>query len=176
MSADTIVPKQFRIDIEEGQRLRGWITNSYAQIEFMLGDFILRCAQFAEYAEHTKTLPHGAPDRVKRVRAIVNKNGPAARFSNELKQILDQFEARHETRNLLAHGFCEYLYTPDGDAALQFQKWHRQPSRNDARLIRQFRLSEMQTEMESFSKMAQDAMVLFQKIHTHFGWAARPDA
>ena len=54
-----------KADLEEAQRLRGWIANSYAQIEFALGDLILRCREFETYKDMTKSLPHGAPDRVK---------------------------------------------------------------------------------------------------------------
>ena len=163
------------LEIEEGQRLRGWITNSYAQIEFLLGDLILRCRVFSEYADCTATLPHGAPDRVKRVRRILAVQGPISVFANDLNSIIDHFENGHDTRNLLAHGFCEYLVTPEGDSGLQFQKWHRSPVRQDARLIRCFRLADLQTEKESFSALASDAMHLFYRIHDHFGWVARPD-
>jgi hypothetical protein len=59
------IKESLRADIEEGQRLRGWITNAYAQIEFLLGDLILRCREFPEYAGDTATFTHSAPKRVR---------------------------------------------------------------------------------------------------------------
>ena len=165
----------FIAEIEEGQRLRGWITNSYAQIEFMLGDLILRCGEIDEYSGLPKTLPHRAPERVKRVVKILETPGPLGIFEKELRQILDRFKQGYETRNLLAHGFCEYLYTKGGDTGLQFQKWHRHPDRQDARQIRCFRLADLKTEMEAFVLLSNDGMKLFRRIHGHMGWMARPD-
>ena len=169
------IEPRFLSEIEEGQRLRGWIKNAYAQIEFLLGDFILRCNGLPEYSHLPSTLPHGAPDRVKRVRRILAATGPMQRFDQSLRPLLEEFERGQETRNLLAHGFCEYLYTPSGDTGLQFQKWHRQPDREDARLIRCFRIEDMRREKEAFSRLAQRGLELFMIIHEHFGWVARPD-
>ena len=163
------------VELEEGQRLRGWIANSYAQIEFLLGDLILRCREFPEYANCPPALPHGAPDRVKRVRQIIALGGPLSLFANDLTGMIERFENGHETRNLLAHGFCEYLYTADGDTGLQFQKWHRMPDRQDARLIRCFRIADLQTEKESFSMLADEVLGLYWRMQDHFNWVARPD-
>jgi hypothetical protein len=163
-------------DIEEGQRLRGWIANAYAQIEFLLGDLLLRCREFPEYAAETASFTHSAPKRVRQVRKMLEKEGRLTSFAAELMSIIDRFEERHETRNLLAHGFCEYLVTPTGDAALQFQKWHRTPDRDDARLIRAFRLSDLAAEEQSLVELSQEAARFFQRLHKHFGWEARPDA
>jgi hypothetical protein len=112
------INESFKKDIEEGQRLRGWIANAYAQIEFLLGDLLLRCREFPEYAAETASFTHSAPKRVRQVRKMLEKEGRLTSFAAELTSIIDRFEERHETRNLLAHGFCEYLVTPTGDAAL----------------------------------------------------------
>lgn len=163
-----------KVELEEAQRLRGWIANGYAQVEFVLGDLIVRCREFPEYAELTKTLPHGAPDRIKRVRRIISYEGPLSRFREALESILMRFETRHETRNLLAHGFCTYLATPSGDTGLHFQKWHRDPQRMDARLVRTFRMRDLIWEQQDISAVAQDCLKLFYLIHDHFGWVERP--
>lgn len=165
----------FIAEIEEGQRLRGWITNAYAQIEFLLGDLILRCTSMPEYRHLPQTLPHGATDRIKRVRCILNSPGPLEPFATSLQALLAEFEKGHETRNLLAHGFCEFLVTPDGDTGIQFQKWHRHERRQDARLIRCFRLQDLEREEKSFAALAQSGLVLFRQVHDSFGWTARPD-
>ncbi len=162
-------------DIEEGQNLRGWIANAYAQIEYLLGDLIFRCRAFPEYTDETATFPHGAPKRVKKIRQIIRKSGPLSPYAAALNSIMERFEKGHETRNLLAHGFCEYLYTSTGDAGFQFKKWDRQPDRDDALLIRRFRLSDLHAEREVFVALSQDALALFIRIHMDFGWVALRD-
>ncbi|WP_157235008.1 hypothetical protein [Methylosinus sp. LW4] len=166
------IKDSFEADIEEGQRLRGWIANAYAQIEFLLGDLILRCRAFPEYEAETATFSHSAPKRVRQVRRMLEKAGALDAFAVDLTSIIDRFEERHETRNLLAHGFCEYLCTPSGDAGLQFQKWHRQEDRDDARLIRCFRLPDLAAEENSLVALSHEALCLFQRMHRHFGWEA----
>jgi len=169
------IKESYEADIEEGQRLRGWIANAYAQIEFLLGDLILRCRAFPEYEVETGSFTHSAVKRVRQVRRMLQKAGRLEPFAAELTSIIDRFEERHETRNLLAHGFCTYLCTPSGDAGLQFQKWHRQDDRDDARLIRCFRLPDLAIEEDSLVALSGEASRLFQRMHRHFGWEARPD-
>ena len=164
-----------KADIEEGQRLRGWIANSYAQIEFMLGDLLLRCRTMPEYAaEANKPFSHSAPKRVAGVRRLLEMDGPLSPFAPELLAILSRFEEGHGTRNLLAHGFCTFLHTPDGDAALQFAKWHRHEGRDDARLVRAFRLSDLMNEKSAFVALADEAGRLLLTMHRQLGWIARP--
>ena len=57
------ISEAIRNELEEGQRLRGWIVNAYAQVEYLLGDLILRCRAFPEYEEQTRTFTHSAPTR-----------------------------------------------------------------------------------------------------------------
>jgi hypothetical protein len=169
------INESFEADIEEGQRLRGWITNAYAQIEFLLGDLILRCRAFPEYGTETASFTHSAPKRARQVRRMLQKAGALKPFAAELTSIIVRFEERHETRNLLAHGFCTYLCTPGGDAGLQFQKWHRQDDRDDAQLIRCFRLPDLVAERDSLVALSEEALQLFSRIHGYFDWTARPD-
>jgi hypothetical protein len=170
------IKESFKDDIEEGQRLRGWIANAYAQIEFLLDDLILRCRAFPEYVADTAKFPHSATERVCCVRKILQKDGPLTPFAADLRSVVDRFGERHDTRNLLAHGFCEYLFTPSGDAGLRFQKWHRQKKDRDyAPLIRTFRLTDLLAERDSLVALSEEALHLLKRVHAHFGWAALPD-
>jgi hypothetical protein len=170
------INESFITHIEDGQRLRGWIANAYAQIEFLLGDLILRCRAFPEYKTETASFTHSAVECARRVRRMLQKGGCLEPFAAELTSIIDRFEERRETRNLLAHGFCMYLHAPDGDAVLQFRKWHRQPGRDDAQLIKCFRFSDLEAEKGSLVTLSNEAMGLFMRMHKHFGWNAQLDA
>ncbi|MEO7786347.1 MAG: hypothetical protein ABIR77_00775 [Sphingomicrobium sp.] len=162
---------KIEFELEESQRLRGWIANSYANVEFMLGDLIVRCRQFPIYDALTKTMPHDATKRIRRVRQILEIDGALSPYAAGLEDLLANFELRHETRNLLAHGFATYHITPEGDAGLTFEKWHRDSDRMDARLVRTFRLVDLAREQADFVQLARRSLSLFYSIHTSLGWA-----
>ncbi|HKY82296.1 hypothetical protein [Novosphingobium sp.] len=161
--------------IEEAMRLRGWIANSYAQIEFLLGDLIGRCREFPEYAPHAQTVTHSATRRIKKVRAMLALGGPLEPFAADLGSLMDAFEQNDEIRNLMAHGFCTFHYTPTGDAGLMFRKFDRDAANvadDDFALIqRTFRLIDLQYHREQFVAQADEALRLFGAIHYAFGWS-----
>ncbi len=79
------VPEHFKADIDEGQRLRGWIANAYAQIEYLLDDLILRCRAFPEYdTETSNKLTRSTAKRVRRVRSMLARAGPLSPFAADL--------------------------------------------------------------------------------------------
>ncbi len=160
--------------IEEGTHQRGWISNSYAQIEYLLGDLIIRCRAFPEYAEQTAIFTHSAPKRVKKVRSMLEIEGALTPYATEIVQVLDAFEANHEIRNLLAHGFCEFHHTPDNDAGFVFRKFERGDVQNgqdaDIAIQRTFRLIDLQYHREQFVHQAQRALEVFSHVHHELGW------
>ena len=168
------ISETFKADIEEGQRLRGWITNAYAQIEYLLGDLILRCREFPQYAEATCVFSHSAKKRAHSVKLMLDMPGPLSHFSVELTSVIKRFEEGHNTRNLLAHGFCEYIHTQSGDAGLKFQKFHRDKGQDNAHLIRIFQLVDLKVERDRFVELSDEALRLFMRVHKYFGWTARP--
>jgi hypothetical protein len=156
--------------IEEMQRLRGWIANSYAQVEYILGDIIIRFRNWPIYDAQTKTMTHSASKRIAKVRAMLAIDGPLTPFADESSAIINRFDDRHETRNLLAHGFCEFHWSRSGTAGMEFRKFHRQPDRDDAQLIRAFTTEALEAEKVEFTALATDAVNLYIQIHRHFGW------
>lgn len=164
------LPEGWQEQLEDAQRLRGWIVNSFAQVEFLLGDLILRCREFPAYEEHTRTLPHGASDRIARVRTILNRSGPLDPDANDILAILDHLAAQQDTRNLLVHGFATALHTSSEEMGFHFQKFHRQPGRHDARLIRTFTLDGLRREREDQTAFAEAAVGRFQAMHRRMGW------
>lgn len=160
--------------IEEATHHRGWISNSYAQVEYLLGDLIIRCRQFPEYEDQTATFTHSSPKRVAKVRLMLNVDGPLTPYTGEISEVLDAFETNHDIRNLLAHGFCEFHYTPTGDAGLIFRKFERGDVKNGQEAVelieRTFRLVDMHYHREQFVAQAQQALVVFAKVHFDLGW------
>lgn len=154
--------------IEEGQRLRGWIANGYAQVEYLLGDIIAKALKMPEYVSLAERLPHRVEKRISMVRKLLAIDGYFSKHSNEIFWILDAFEDHHETRNLLAHGFCTAYHTPNGDFGLEFRKWHRDGER-DAEMKRTFRLAELEYERAQLQHVSQRAVALSFAIHDEMG-------
>lgn len=161
--------------IAAGTEHRGWIANSFAQIEFLLGDLIVRCRAFPEYDLHTQTVSHSAAKRVTKVRSILAIEGPLSPFSETLEPLLAAFSANQEVRNLLAHGYCEFHHTPAGDAGFYFRKFDRakaEETGNDAAMLEKtFRLVDLEYHRVQMIALSENAMGLISNLHVAMGWA-----
>lgn len=159
----------------EATEYRGWIANSFAQIEFLLGDLIVRCREFPQYELHTATISHSAAKRVTKVRAILAIEGPLSSFSDILEPLLTAFSENQGVRNLLAHGYCELHYTPTGDAGLHFRKFDRtmaDETGNDAALLEKtFRLVDLEYHRDQLIALSEDVMNSISNLHVAMGWA-----
>ncbi|MDE2404678.1 MAG: hypothetical protein KGM17_08420 [Sphingomonadales bacterium] len=167
----TMTADEVRAAVEEGQRLRGWIANGYAQVEYLLGDVISKAIAMPEYAPLIERLPHRVEKRIAKVRKIVEAEGFFATYRQRLEDLIESFEAHHQTRNLLSHGFCTAHYTPDGDFGLEFRKWHRDGERN-AELVRTFRLIDLEYVKAQLTHISQVALELALTIHEELGMVA----
>ncbi|MES2148073.1 MAG: hypothetical protein V4491_09505 [Pseudomonadota bacterium] len=154
--------------IEEGQRLRGWIANGYAQVEYLLGDIIVRSHDMPEYEAMKERLPHRPEKRIAKVKQILEVDGYFAQHRDEVEWVIEAFESQQPTRHLLVHGFCSAHHTPDGDFGLQFRKWHRDGA-NDAEIQRTYRLIDLEYEKAQFTQVAERALSLARKIHDELG-------
>jgi hypothetical protein len=161
--------------ITEGTEHRGWITNSFAQIEFLLGDLIVRCRAFPQYELHTQTVSHSAAKRVIKVRAILAIEGPMSPYADTLEPMLAAFSDSQEVRNLLAHGYCEFHHTPTGDAGFSFRKFDRAKAEgtgDDAALLEKtFRLVDLEYHRLQMIALSENAMELISNLHVAMGWA-----
>lgn len=159
--------------MEEGTRLRGWISNSYANIEFLLGDFIHRCRLLDAYRDAAKGFSHSAPQRVAAVRGIIARPGPLDPFVASIARMLDRFIENHELRNLLAHGYCQFIATPNGEVGFRHMLFIRDRSgggRDDLLWTLDVSLSEMRAHADRLTGLAEDGHKLFWLIHHTLGW------
>jgi hypothetical protein len=159
--------------IFEATYWRGKISNSYAQVEFLLGDLIVKCRDVAEYKDIPGNLPHGAPDRVRRVGILLKESGPLDPFRDEITALMDRFSAKHETRNLLAHGLCTTHWGRQTKRfSLEFKKFHRNKGENeDWLLTRNFTMDGLREEAQEMGAMADEGLALFRRIHDQMEWS-----
>lgn len=158
-------------EIDEAQRLRGWFVNSYAQIEYLLGSFIVTSIGMAEYASLGTDLPHRPKGRIERVRSIATIDGPLRNYADFMLYIVNRFEGWEETRNLLAHGFCEFVFTAEGDRGMRFQKWHREKGKwkPDLKMTRDFRIDDLQKSVREITDISRQAVLNLNGIQQQFG-------
>lgn len=162
-------PQHVQNATEEAQRLRGWIANGYAQIEYLLGDIIMKSLNIPEYAALVGSLPHQPTKRIGRVKQIIAIEGFFTKFRPEIEWIIDSFEAHHEARNLLAHGFCTIYHTPDADVGFEFRKWHRNEEGADCEQVKLFRIVDLEYEKAQLIHASERALLLSNAIHDDLG-------
>jgi hypothetical protein len=161
-------PDHVKDATHEAQRLRGWISNGYAQVEYLLGDILMKAFELPEYSEFVDRLPHKVGNRIGLIRKILEIDGFFTPLVEEIQWIIDAFELRHETRNILAHGFCTVLHTREGDVGFEFRKWHRD-NQQDIELIKVYRLVDLEYEQAQLIDVSQRALKLGFEIHKVLG-------
>lgn len=161
-------PEHVMAAIDEGQRLKGWIANGYAQVEYLLGEVIARANEMPEYEAIKARLPHRPEKRIARVKQILEIDGFFSAHRQEIEWLVGAFEFHQPTRHLLLHGFCTAYHTPDGDFGLQFRKWHRDGD-IDTEIRKTFRLVDLEYERAQFTHAADRALSLVRQIHQQLG-------
>ena len=82
---------------------RGLFIHRYAGIEYALADLLVRASQIAPY-NMLGELPFHHNKRLKRIREVMEMDGPWKQWEGELGSWISEFEILEETRHFLAHG------------------------------------------------------------------------
>ena len=154
---------------------RGWIINSYAQIEFLLADLIEKTSGFEEYAEWAnKPLPFGIGNRVKHVTTLC-QSGRLAPHAEALARIIADLLSIEESRHLYIHGFASFMFTPKGDRAMHFRRYVPPEKGGTATLTSELKRGvDLAKEREQATAFAQYAVGIFREIYRDLG--LEPDA
>jgi hypothetical protein len=149
---------------------RGFIINSFAQIECRLADLIDQSQQFEDYAEINKQqLPFGVGGRVARVREML-RTGPFANHAGVLEKLLARFLEFEEVRHLFTHGFASFAFTPDGDMGMYFTRYVPPEKGQTFTMERRFyRRPTIHQQMESSTAFAEGAMRQLRDIYDVVG-------
>ncbi len=68
-------PENVMNAVDDGQRLKGWIANGYAQVEYLFGEIIARSNDMPEYEAIKERLPHRPEKRIAKIRQILEIEG-----------------------------------------------------------------------------------------------------
>jgi hypothetical protein len=151
--------------LEQATHSRGWIVQSFSQVEFMLGDFIRKCRKIEGYERFADKPPRPFGGRVRRVREIATEAGALSPYGSGLLSIVDAIEPHEEDRHFLAHGWLEVFQGPAG-VTLRFRRFSPAPPYNQ--VFRSFDLtgiSELQEQVTSCSRLA---MSVFRILYEDF--------
>jgi hypothetical protein len=149
---------------------RGFIINSFSQVECRLADLINQCSKIEEYKEIAeKPMPFGVSGRVARVRELV-KFGPLALHSDVLEKLMRRFVEFEEVRHLLVHGYASFAYTVEGDMGMQFVRFV--PPLKGAKFTQErkfYRLETIARQRESAARFVDEAMEALRRIFVDVG-------
>jgi len=162
-------PREVVDRINNVQQARGWIISSYSQIEYFLGDIITKSMEMPEYADIDGRLPHGASKRIRRVRQILKKEGFYSQFSKEIAEVIDEFSAHQDVRNLLAHGYADVQHDANNNILCTFRKWHRNQENEDVELVETFFPIHLAYVSEQMKQLSQRSLTVFRATHDALG-------
>ncbi len=157
--------------IDQAMEARGWIVNSYAQFENLLGD-LLRRAQFQPEYFNIPESPHRTESRIKQVRSLLDRSGPLQPFASQIGDLLIRFENLELERLVLVHSYTELLISPDGPV-FRFQRYVKTEKDKPPELRENlFTLARLLTIRQRFIDFARDALAAFYEVHRALGWAS----
>jgi hypothetical protein len=157
---------------------RGWCINSFAQVEYLLGDLLWQAASMPEYAAAAVPFPLNADKRAEKVRELLELSGPFEAYGADLREIVERWESLREGRLFFAHGYASFFSTPAGDALMQIRRFVPPPKGSKGaqmgRDVLRVRPAELAEARRVWAKLANDAALLFHRIHEDLG-LERPD-
>lgn len=159
--------------IEECQRLRGWLVNSFAQVEFLLGDLPCRAWELPEYVHMRGPVSIVAKNRLAQTRSLLEAPGPLAAYATRLLPVLDRFERNDRARNFLAHGFCSFDVVPrTGEMAMRFRCYVPRKG-GEPELLELYMLpNELAAAREQWVGIAEQVIEACHEIYLRFGLEA----
>lgn len=160
----------YKSTIEECQRLRGWLINAFAQIEFLLGDIPCRAWELAEFSKLKRPISMGVGNRLKDMRTLLKSGGSMAPFACELEPLLDRFERFENVRHFMTHGFCSFDFTPSGDAAMRFRRYVPPAKGGTAELLELYmRPQELRDAHDEWAALASSFVLTASLIYARLG-------
>jgi hypothetical protein len=126
MNAGRVAPDELteaeRYLTSETTRARGSIIGSYAQVEFVLADFAVKCSRRPEFAALVDGFPYKMEARLRAVTTIL-KREPFRRYRDVAKPLVTGLERWEELRHMMAHGFLMIEVTAEGQHRLVFRMY-----------------------------------------------------
>jgi hypothetical protein len=157
--------------VEEMIAARGWITNSYAQVEFLLADIIVKCRQFRENEDlNNLQLPFGIDGRVNRIRDLCTRL-PLNAHADNLLPLLDRLMELEDARHFFTHGFMSvHIEKGTGRVGMHLRRYVQPKRHSRETRAEMFVLPEQMSDGKTrWVIFAQTAVETFRRIYEQLG-------
>jgi hypothetical protein len=161
--------QRFAPIIDEMIAQRGWVINSYAQVEFLFADLIVKLRKFPE-CDDGKPVAFGIDGRVRRLRQLCEIK-PLASHAGNILPLLDRMLELEKTRHFFTHGFLSVHIQQDGKRMGMHMRRYVPPEKGQRETKEElFVLPEQMAEArEKWRLFAQTALIMFQAIYDELG-------
>ena len=152
----------------ETVRARGAIIGSYAQVEFVLADFAVKCSRRADFAPLVDGFPYKMEARLRAVTSIL-KRQPFRQYRSAAKPLVIGLERWESLRHMMAHGFLMIEVTTDGRHRLLFRMY--EPAGDRGALLHTFptNLGLLVRASLEATEYAHKFVTLFRRIYLEQG-------
>jgi hypothetical protein len=163
---------RFKPLIHQMMENRGWLINTYCQVEFLLADLIVKCRKFEGYSDLSKLqLPFGLNNRIQRVRDLAAAD-PLLKYREQLEALFSGLLEKEEVRHFFAHGYSVINITTDGKEVGLYVKRYLQPKKGEGEKLSDLMVTpaELEEAQVKWSKYGEDANALFKAIYADLGF------
>ena len=147
------------IDVaKEAIYLRGLFIHRYAAVEFAIAELVSRGFLHHAYS-HLGNPPLGPAKKLKRLKTMIEINGPIAAYRSELQQRLDEFAQYAEYRNFMVHA----IMVPAGRSNITFKLYDHREGVYSAGVL-QLEFTDLRTITDLLSLLSVEFTSLVSKI------------
>ncbi len=155
--------------VEQAVLIRGFIVTSYAAVEMLLGDLIVRCGQYPEYAGMCD-LPGKLNRRASKAKALFTAPGPLQPYRDQSVALIDRLQDFEDLRHLMAHSHATIVVTPDHTAhQLKFQRWDISKGGEPHRQVELTTIEEMRGRQREVGLFSNEFTMLWRMIYADLG-------
>ena len=154
-----------RAVIGQAATLRGCIITSYAHVEHLLADIVIRCQALPEYAALPKSYPHKLRTRIARVQQLLSLPGPLAQYKQQFECLLAELGRFEEIRHFMAHGLLIARVRPNQWHELRYQMLGQAKGQRveEGRMVTD--LDQLSNAAREIAQWSQQAVTLLRDIY-----------
>jgi hypothetical protein len=141
--------------VDEALYLRGRIVASYAQVEFLFADLVVKLDLRFRYL---------IDDRIKAVLHIADREG-YERYREELEQVCDELMRYDDLRHFMAHGFLSLTTDKKGNHQFEFLRYQREAPGKFNLLSAKTDIVRLRQAVEEISDYVSRVIRLFQRVY-----------
>lgn len=154
----------------------GWCLNSYGQVEYLIGDLIWQAWHLPAYQGLSAQVPMALEKRIRHLEKIFDVEGPLSPHAHDLRLLVERLRQLSQPRNMFAHGHCTFVFTKDGEAAMNFRRFLPPDSKGQVeKYLGQVRPQTLRVARQAWCRFASSAQRIIGAIYVDLS-LERPDS